>query len=199
MYRGSSRRQFLGTVTTVGTLMVAGCSESSDTADEPSGSTDETTAGSQGGATGGVDFDLQFEVTDNYSDISSFDSLLVRFDAFELRPVEGDAVRREGDGRELDMAAIVGDDPLTLLETTVPAGEYTEAALGMPVLSYSTVDGEDESLPIENTSPTIIDLELPTAYQIESGASITFTANTSVRYTLSQDAWKLSAGYSSTS
>lgn len=177
------RRQFLAAAAAVGTLSVAGCSddsggESSDS--EGDGSDDSASDGSgSGDAPGSVSFDLDIK-TEN---VSQFDSLVVRFRAFELRS-EDETVRREGTGEEIELVGLGEDD---LLETDVPAGEYTEAAIFLPVVDYESTDGTEGEF--TDNEPSLIDLAETEPFAVEEDASVTFLPFISVLTSNEVDGW----------
>lgn len=132
-----NRRQILAASATTGSLIVAGCLSSDDGGNGSDDGSDESDDGEGGGsdAEGGVPYTVEV----NNGNVSAFDSLVVTFEAFELRG-ESETARREGTGEEIDLTAI---ETKTILETNVPAGEYADAALFLPVSAYQASDGSE--------------------------------------------------------
>lgn len=211
MVRRIDRRRLLAIAGSVATLSLAGCTQDDgsdgtdgDANDETTSDDESTTAAttadmgaSQPTATGDVAFDLNVSVSDrSYTDLSKFETLVIRVSGFELHATDGTSVRREHEPVELDLTEIAGEGETDLVETHVPAGEYDEIAVLASVVDYTTVDGSDDSLPFENSDPITTDLGFDGAYEITAGRSITFDILLSVQQTFAEDAWKFNAGYS---
>jgi hypothetical protein len=124
---------------------------------------------------------------------SGFETLVVRFDGFELRN-EGETVRRDGTGNTYDLASM--DSTVDLLQTNVPAGEYTDAALFLPVEEFATTDGSGEGKSFTDNDPLLEELDSFDPYVIEEDTSKRFRAQVSVRKSYDIDGWEFNAAVS---
>lgn len=206
MHSYQSRRRFLATTVLLGAAAGAGCSgnnsDGDDNPEEDSTDADSTSTGggasgngSQSGAgqtsSGSVAFDLGMSVS-SFGELTGFDRLVVRFEAFELRSEDGTAVRREGNGQEFDLVQST-DGRIDLLTTNMPAGEYTEAACFLPVVDAVRTDG-DGSATFENVDPLTFSVASGGPFEMMADGDVGFTIVLSVQRGYSGADWRFNGG-----
>jgi hypothetical protein len=162
--RQKRRREVLATLGVGVGFGLAGCTSDDDS------SGDDGNNGGNGNENGG-DRSVSYAVEIQNGNVSAFDSLVVTFESLELRK-ESETVRREGTGEEIDLTAI---DTKTILETTVPPGEYAQEVLFLPVSEYQASDGSEGEF-LDNDP-----LVTGNNFVLEAGESITAQAQISVQ------------------
>jgi len=173
--RQKKRREILAALSVGIGFGLAGCSSddggdnSGDDGDSNGDGSDNNgdSGGTGNSGNGSVSYTLEIQ----NGNVSAFDSLVVTFESFELR-AESETVRREGTGEEIDLTAI---DTKTILETTVPAGQYSREALFLPVSEYQASDGSEGEF-LDNDP-----LLMGSDFTLEEGGSVTARGQISVQ------------------
>jgi len=152
-------------------LSTSDSAESSTNGDDANGNQEDGSNEDGDSTDSGDDGSVSYTLEIQNGNVSAFDSLVVTFESFELR-AESRTVSREGTGEEIDLTAI---DTKTILETTVPPGEYDHEALFLPVSEYQASDGSEGEF-LDNDPMLMGD-----GFVLEEGESVTARAQISVQ------------------
>jgi hypothetical protein len=210
-----TRRALLALAASTGSVALAGCSgDDGNSEDETGDDSGEQTAdgaddtGDDGGGTdtgngeaetgddGGEETGNEGEGSVSLSlelapgTTAQFDSLVVEFGGFEYRREGEVVVSRPGTGERFDLS---NNETVTLTETNVPAGSYTDAAAYLPVVEYEASDGSTGEF--SNTDPSVVELDSFDEYRLEEGASLRLQLTVSVFTDNQNGGWRFSTGY----
>lgn len=187
------RRQFLAATAGVGAVALAGCSGDDEGGSDDGTDTGEDDSSGNGTDTESADGSVTFDVDGRGGMTVGFDELVISFDAFELRS-EGETVRREGGGTEFDLT---GGETGDLLETQVPAGEYTEGAFFMPVVDYQVAADSEDLGGFEGNDPAVVELGVDGPLELTEGSSRVFELQINIRQGPEGTSWAFNVGYAS--
>ncbi|WP_324758907.1 hypothetical protein [Haloarcula montana] len=82
-------------------------------------------------------------VRSSQSNIDKFQTLQTTFEALELTTTDGTTVRLDETTMDIDLTAVGAGGTVSLFETGIPPGDYTEAALYLPIQNATLSDGSE--------------------------------------------------------
>lgn len=134
--------------------------------------TDRTSTTGEGttGEAEGVSTAVSLTVRNSQSNVGEFQTLRTAFEGVELVSTDGNTVRRAAETAELDLTEIGPGGTVDLFETGIPAGEYEEARLYMPIQEATLADGSEPEF--ERTVPASREIRGGDPVTIESGGSV---------------------------
>ena len=200
MVRSLNRRSFLTAGATAGLVTIAGCGQDSGAADENAGAgtdepeiTDETPSEEPDGDRGSVSF-----VLDIIAGIppNEFESLIIELTGFELRRDNDDStVTREIDPVRVDLINLASTDGReSIMEATVPAGDYNGIWYFATVPDYTLSNGDGDQTFFNNENPEAHGTMTEpgkTYVSLEDGDSVTIIPVADVREYGGSDDWIL--------
>ncbi len=200
-----NRRRWLKTVGTAGLgVGVAGCSGDGNGGNGGNGdgtSTATTTATEQSTATptdgegsgsDGVSATVSLGVRSSQSNVDSFRTLQTTFEALELVASDGTTVRLDETTMDVDLTEVGAGGSVDLFEATVPAGDYTEAKLYLPIRSATLADGGDPEF--TRTVPASREVR-GDPITVRSGGSVEITTTVALVRVAGDGPWTYTLGW----
>jgi len=120
-----------------------------------------------------VTADVSLRVRESRSNVGEFETLQTTFEAIELVPTSGDAVRLDDETRDIDLTEVGPGGTVDLFETTLPPGSYEEGRLFLPIQEAELAGGGDPEF--SNTVPATRQLGFSDPLALSAGDTIDFT------------------------
>ncbi|WP_440989556.1 hypothetical protein [Haloarchaeobius baliensis] len=206
------RREFVCALAGTGlTSAVAGCLGGDDDGGDTSAPTEETVAATTtreggGGATtttsgatgtssagGSVTADVSLTVRSSRSNIDQFQTFQTTFEALELVQSDGTVIRRDATTMAVDLKSLGPGGSVDLFQASLPAGEYTEARLYLPIQDATLANGDDPEF--ERTVPASRQIRSGDPIELQSGSSVDFGLTIALLRIAGDGPWTYTLGW----
>jgi len=144
---------------------------------------------------GSVTVDVGLRVRESRPGFDNFDTFQTGFDGLTMQTAGGDGVQvaepAATDG--FDLAGLAPGERQHLAQTTIPAGDYEQAAILLPVQSATATGGSDPEF--SRMVPATGELGTSGALTLSAGDVIDFTANLAVLRIAGDGPWTYTVGF----
>lgn len=206
------RRRVLSTLATAGlTSAVAGClgggggdggdgstpsrGTTADQTETTDGGDPATTSGGTGtsGVGGSVTADVSLTVRSSRSNIDQFQTFQTTFEALELVQADGTVVRWDATTTDVDLTSLGAGGSVDLFQTSLPAGDYTEARLYLPIQNATLANGDDPEF--ERTVPASREIRNGDPIELQSGSTVDFGLTIALLRIAGDGPWTYTLGW----
>jgi hypothetical protein len=152
-----------------------------------------TTAAS--GASESVTVNAFLRVRESRTGFSNFETFQTGFEGLTVQMSGGEGVQVAGADAHsgFDLAAVTPGEQQQLVQTTIPPGDYEQAAILLPVQTATPTDGSDPEF--ARMVPATGELGTNGALTLEAGDVIDFTADIAVLRVAGDGPWTYTAGF----
>lgn len=135
---------------------------------------------------------VSLTVRSSRSNVDEFETLRTTFERFELLSTDGTTVVVADTPREIDLTEVGAGGSVSLSETTLPAGDYDEARLYLPVQSAALADGSEPEF--SRTVPASREAR-GDPITIESGSGVEISATVALLRIAGDGPWTYTLGW----
>lgn len=140
----------------------------------------------------GATLDLSLRVRGSRSNVDRFETLRTTFESVALQPSGGEAVQLTDSSMDFDLTELEPGEDVSLFEAPVPAGDYDELALVMPIQQATLDDGSEPEF--SRTVPATAEFRSP--FEVEAGDTIEFSVLVALVRIAGGETWTYTIGYS---
>lgn len=160
---------------------------------EATGTTEPTTSAS--GSDGAVTVDVGLLVRESRPGFDNFETFRTGFEGLSMQTAGGEGVQVVSSDASsgFDLATVSPGERQQLTETTIPPGDYEQAAILLPVQSAALTDGSDPEF--ARMVPATGELGTSGALTLEAGDVIEFTATLAVLRVAGDGPWTYTVGF----
>lgn len=162
---------------------------------EPTTETATTDPATTGSGADTVTVDVGLRVRESRPGFDNFETFQTGFDGLSMQTAGGEGVQVVSPDASsgFDLATVTPGERQQLTETTIPAGDYEQAAILLPVQSAALTDGSDPEF--ARMVPATGELGTSGALTLEAGDVIQFTANLAVLRVAGDGPWTYTVGF----